>query len=531
MTHWTAIANFLGGIGLFLLGMRLMTDGLKVAAGGALRELLKAATGNRFRALLFGAGITALVQSSSAVLFATIGFVNAGLLTLGPAVGLIFGANLGTTLTSWIVALVGFKLNLKLFAMPMIALGTGLWLSGSARRAALGQAAIGFGVFFLGLDVLKDAFAGSDQMLDLATLAGDGVLTMLVFAALGIALTLIMQSSSAALAVTLTAASQDVIPLEAAAAMVVGANIGTTSTAVFATLGATAAAKRTAAAHVIFNLIAGTVALLLLPWIVAVAVAIGRMFGAGDLPATLLAIVHTQVNLLGILVVWPLLPRLVRWLETLFSGAEREDLARPRHLDANVLATPRLALDAAWMEIDRLGEMAQTMARTAISREIADIRSTEAEFEQLEALGEKIIDFTSRISSSGDPVIDEALPEVLRTAQYLRAVGEAALDLARQPTPELSPEAQQTMVRIGQAADQALTQISDVDRLDESAAAVIESDFEREYKQCKADLLKRGSRAEIRSSALVRALDRISSFRRMIGQALKATTLAARRPV
>jgi len=140
MLHWTSIANFLGGIGLFLLGMRLMSDGLKVAAGGALRELLKAATGNRFRALLFGAGITALVQSSSAVIFATIGFVNAGLLTLGPAVGLIFGANLGTTLTSWIVALVGFKLDLKLFAMPMIALGTALWLSGNARRSALGQA-------------------------------------------------------------------------------------------------------------------------------------------------------------------------------------------------------------------------------------------------------------------------------------------------------------------------------------------------------------------------------------------------------
>ncbi|MFU8878659.1 MAG: Na/Pi cotransporter family protein, partial [Wenzhouxiangellaceae bacterium] len=516
MLHWTSIANFLGGIGLFLLGMRLMSDGLKVAAGGALRELLKAATGNRFRALLFGAGITALVQSSSAVIFATIGFVNAGLLTLGPAVGLIFGANLGTTLTSWIVALVGFKLDLKLFAMPMIALGTALWLSGKARRSALGQAAIGFGVFFLGLDVLKDAFVGADQTLDLATLAGDGVLAMLLFAAIGIVLTLIMQSSSAALAVTLTAASQQVIPLEAAAAMVVGANIGTTSTAVFATLGATAAAKRTAAAHVIFNLIAGAIALLLLPWIVAAAIAIGRFLGAGDLPATLLAIVHTQVNILGILAVWPLLPRLVSWLEKRFTEAEREDLARPRHLDDNVLATPRLALDAAWMEIDRMDEMAQAMARAAISRESRDAPATEAEFGQLEALAGRIIDFTSRISSGGDPVIDEALPNVLRTAQYLRGAGEAALDLARLPAPELSAEAEQTMIRLAQASDRALTRLSTSDHMDESAAAEIASEFEVEYQQCKADLLKRGSRAEIRSSSLVRALDRLSSLRRMV---------------
>ncbi|MEQ8514773.1 MAG: Na/Pi symporter, partial [Chromatocurvus sp.] len=271
MLHWTTIANFLGGIGLFLLGMRLMTDGLKVAAGGALRELLKAATGSRLRALLFGAGITALVQSSSAVIFATIGFVNAGLLSLGPAVNLIIGANLGTTLTSWIVALVGFKLDLKLFAMPMIAIGTALWLSGASRRGALGGAIIGFGVFFLGLDVLKDAFSGLDQALDLAAFAGDGILALLMFTGIGVLLTLLMQSSSAALAVTLTAAAQGVISLEAAAGIVVGANIGTTSTAVFSTIGATAAARRTAASHVVFNVIAGVLALLLLPWLIAVA--------------------------------------------------------------------------------------------------------------------------------------------------------------------------------------------------------------------------------------------------------------------
>lgn len=441
MLHWTTIANFLGGIGLFLLGMRLMTDGLKVAAGGALRELLKAATGSRLRALVFGAGITALLQSSSAVIFATIGFVNAGLLGLGPAVNLIIGANLGTTLTSWIVALVGFKLDLKLFAMPMIALGTALWLSGSSRREALGGAVIGFGVFFLGLDVLKEAFSGLDRALDLAAIAGDGVLALLMFTGIGALLTLLMQSSSAALAVTLTAAAQGVIPLEAAAGVVVGANIGTTSTAVFATLGATAAARRTAAAHVIFNVVAGAIALLLLPWLIALSRLIADATGASDLPATQLAILHTQVNLLGVMVIWPLLPRLVTWLERRFLAAEKADAALPRHLDDTVL------------------------------------------------------------------------------------------DLSRSPRTRLSDSALETVIALEASVDRALTALADLTSQTGVSPAEVVAEFDNLYKQTKADLLRRGSRGELRSATLVQALDRLSSIRRIVNQTRKATVLMLGRPV
>lgn len=530
MLHWTTIANFLGGIGLFLLGMRLMTDGLKVAAGGALRELLKAATGSRLRALVFGAGITALVQSSSAVIFATIGFVNAGLLSLGPAVNLIIGANLGTTLTSWIVALVGFKLDLKLFAMPMIALGTALWLSGNPRREALGGAVIGFGVFFLGLDVLKDAFAGLDQTLDLAAFAGDGVLALLLFTGIGVLLTLLMQSSSAALAVTLTAAAQGVISLEAAAGIVVGANIGTTSTAVFATLGATAAARRTAAAHVIFNVIAGLIALLLLPWLIALARMIADATGAADLPATQLAILHTQVNLLGLIVIWPLLPRLVTWLERRFLAAEKADAALPRHLDDTVLATPRLALDAAWQEIERMGDMAMALARAVISEEAPNAQGFASEVATLEKLGERIVDFSARINSGGDAVIDEALPDALRAAQHYRAVGESVLDLARSARTGLSDGALDTVIALESAVNRALTGLADLKGIDDSSPAEAVAEFDSLYKQSKADLLRRGSRGELRSATLVQALDRLSSIRRIVNQTRKATVLTLGRP-
>lgn len=525
MLHWTTVANFLGGIGLFLLGMRLMTDGLKVAAGGALRELLKAATGSRLRALVFGAGITALVQSSSAIIFATIGFVNAGLLGLGPAVNLIIGANLGTTLTSWIVALVGFKLDLKLFAMPMIALGTALWLSGSSRREALGGAVIGFGVFFLGLDVLKDAFSGLDQALDLAALAGDGVFALLMFTGIGVLLTLLMQSSSAALAVTLTAAAQGVIPLEAAAGVVVGANIGTTSTAVFATLGATAAARRTAATHVIFNVIAGAIALLLLPWLITLARMIADATGASDLPATQLAILHTQVNLLGVIVIWPLLPRLVTWLERRFLAAEKADAALPRHLDDTVLATPRLALDAAWQEIERMGDMAMALARAVISQEDANPEKFAEEVATLEKLGQRIVDFSARINSGGDVVIDEALPDALRAAQHYRAVGDSARDLARSPRTGLSDGALETVIALEASVDRSLTALAELTNQTGVSPAEAVAEFDNLYKQTKADLLRRGSRGELRSATLVQALDRLSSIRRIVNQTRKATVL------
>jgi len=536
MLQWTTIANFLGGIGLFLLGMRLMTDGLKVAAGGTLRELLKAATGNRLRALFFGAGITALVQSSSAVIFATIGFVNAGLLSIGPAVNLIIGANLGTTLTSWIVALVGFKLDLKLFAMPMIALGTGLWLSGAYRREALGGAIIGFGVFFLGLDVLKGAFAGLDQALDLAAFAGDGVLALLMFTGIGILLTLLMQSSSAALAITLTAAAQGIVALDAAAAIVVGANIGTTSTAVFATLSATAAARRTAAAHVIFNVIAGAVALILLPWLITLARMIADATGAADLPATQLAILHTQVNLLGVFVIWPLLPHLVTWLERRFLAAENADASLPRHLDDTVLTTPRLALDAAWQEIERMGGMAIALAQGVIRREEANAQTLAAEVATLEKLGERIIDFSARINSGGDALIDKALPDALRAAQHYRAVGESVLELAHSPRIGLSDGAMKTVVALETSMNLALTALSDLSLTQSSSVQASSpedavAEFDRIYGQGKADLLRRGSRGELRSPSLVRALDRLSSARRIVNQTRKATLLLLARPV
>lgn len=522
-----SIFNFLGGIGLFLLGMRLMTDGLKIAAGPALRGLLNAATGSTPRALAAGALVTAVVQSSSAVMFAVIGFVNAGLLSLAQAVGLVFGANLGTTLTSWIVALVGFEFDLAAISMPAIAGGMALWISGEGRRGALGQALVGFGVFFLGLAALKAAFAGLGPEVGLDRFPVEGVGGVLLFALIGAVLTVLMQSSSASLALTLTAASQGLLPLPVAAAMVVGANIGTTSTAVFATIGATAAARRTAAAHVVFNLLAGALGLLLLGPLLTLAAWLAALIGAASLPATELALLHTLLNLIGILAVWPLMPRLVRFLEGRFRKPEQADPARPRHLDSAVAATPALAVEATRLELIRLSELAHRMAGRAISVEDQVALDLKPEFEVIDTLGGRIMDFAASIQSGGVEALDALLPSALRVTQHYRMMAERAEELAQMAVTHDRSEAVQAVISDLQLDAVRLLGRSAPAGAGEPASELSEGldAFEARYHACKASLLRAGSRRELASTALVRELDRISALRRIVEQAVKARLL------
>lgn len=526
MIGWQTIFSFAGGVGLFLLGMRLMSDGLRIAAGDTLRDLLLAATGSRIRALFSGVLVTALVQSSSAVIFAVIGFVNAGLLSLGQAVGLVFGANLGTTFTAWIVAAIGLKLDLQVVAMPCVALGMAMWLASRGRKSALGQALVGFAVFFIGLDVLQEAFAGVGQELSPSG-AGSHIADTLLYAGSGVLLTLLMQSSSAALAVTLTAAAQGLVPLSAAAALVVGANLGTTSTAVFASLGATPAARRTAAAHVTFNVAAGVAALIALPWLLQLSGWLVLTVQPG--PATQLAMLHTLVNLLGVVLLWPWIPRLVSLLERRIGAHERADEALPRFIDRTVLATPRLAVDAARLELARMGAIAHRMARTALSKKDGDAAMLSGDLDQLERLGAAIIEFVARIDGAGVAYINAALPNLVRIAQYYRGMAERSMDLAGMtPARSLSEEVLALIGEPRALADRLLSICEQVDR-DETADAVAIKQaldrFEDAYQAAKSSLLHVGSRGALGAASLVRVLDRLSALRRIVEQAAKAAIL------
>lgn len=522
--HWYGLVAFAGGIGLFLLGMRLMSDGLKIAAGSALRGLLASATRSLGRGFASGLLITALVQSSGAVLFATIGFVNAGLLSLGQSIGLIFGANVGTTLTAWIVALVGFNVDLQALAMPAVAAGMALWIGGRGRRSALGQALVGFGVFFLGLDALKDSFADIGDVFDLAVWAVPGALGVLMFAALGIVLTVLMQSSSAALAVTLTAAAGGLIPLAAGAAMVIGANIGTTSTAVFATFGATSAARRVAAAHVIFNLVAGAAALSMLPLMLAAVVWIEALLGLEGRPATSLAMLHTLANLLGVALMWPVTGWLIGFLERRFAARELDE-GQPRHLDRAVLATPRLAIDALVLELGRMAAIAHRMARTVLSSEAPQDGRLDSEHAALERLGEAVIDFVGALESGGDAVVEAGQPAAVRVVQYFRAMAERVVEWGRAPRAAPLPAGPaQQLAALRSAADHALTFADpSQDGLPDAAALITDLEsFEEIYRQTKDTLLRAGGHGLISAPVLVRVLDEASYLRRIVEQANKA---------
>lgn len=426
------IGMLVGGLGLFLLAVNMITDGLKLAAGDALRNILTKATQSPGRGIVSGMGITAIVQSSSAVTVATIGFVNAGLLNIYQALGVVYGANIGTTATGWLVALIGFNIKIESFAIPLIGIGMLLRLTGGeTRRAPLGLAIAGFGLFFVGIDVLKDAFAGMAAAIDLQRFTAEGVSGIFLYLVIGFLMTVLTQSSSAAIAITLTAATGGIVGPYAAAAMVIGANVGTTSTAVISVIGATSNAKRVAAAHVVFNLATGVMALLLLPIMFGIVKAISDLAGLQDVPVVSLALFHTTFNVLGVLLMWPLTRKLTDFLEQRFTSAEEIE-GRPRYLDKTVAISPTLALNALGLELAHVGNIARRMSKAMLSQEQGIGIQLKSDRSAILKLVREIGEFVSRLERSTMPTdIASELPKVLRTSQYYIMTAELVRDIAK----------------------------------------------------------------------------------------------------
>ncbi|MEZ6162931.1 MAG: Na/Pi symporter [Phycisphaerales bacterium] len=333
----------LGGIGLFLLGMLFLTEGIKLFAGTALRELLKRYIRGPLSGMAVGTGITAILQSSSATMLTVIGFVSAGLITFPQALGVIFGANLGTTSTGWIVSMLGFKLSIGAGALPMIFIGALLRLLTSGRWSALGTAVAGFGLLFFGIGMMQEGMGGLSAHIDLARFAGEGVPAILILVVVGIVMTIIMQSSSAAMAITLAALHTGGIDIAQGAALVIGQNVGTTVTAAIAAIGGTNAARRTAVAHIAFNILTGLIALALLPVFV---------WGVGEWEASsghiagvgVLAGFHTGFNVVGIAVFLPMVGRFSRLIERLVPEHRS---SFERHLDPSVAGLGKVGMETA----------------------------------------------------------------------------------------------------------------------------------------------------------------------------------------
>lgn len=523
---WEIVTGLVGGIGLFLLGMTLMTDGLKIAAGKALRKILQSSTHTRARALGSGFLITSLVQSSSAVTVATIGFVNAGLLKLSQSVWVIYGSNVGTTMTGWLVALLGFHIKIQLMALPAIGIGMFFKLfSNNERHAAYGFALTGFGVLFLGIDILKSTFIGLEHTIDLQMLAGTGLAHLLLFLVLGFIMTLLMQSSSAAMAITLTAAGSGLIPLEAAAAMVIGGNLGTTSTAVIAAVGVTSNAKRVAASHVIFNLVTGAVALLTLPvWLWLVREMSGLVEPA-SYTATLLALFHTIFNVLGVLLMWFFTAPMVAYLEKRFV-ADEEDESKTRYLDATMVNTPDLAHQALGLELARVADMVARMAKDAISTELGQSRRLHKDHQIVIRLVEHIAKFINQVQKVEIPeYLSPKFTIALAAARYFMEVADLAkqIDAAQSEEPHKLTKELHEAINVFRKLSVSALDIEDYDVFHSEAGLAEQrtAEIDKEYERLKNHLLHQGSLGNVPVRQVVGHIELLKNTERLVCEMLK----------
>ncbi|MBP1670694.1 MAG: hypothetical protein H6Q22_266 [Bacteroidetes bacterium] len=355
------VLKLLGSIGLFLYGMTLMSEGLQKVAGEKMRNVLAAMTSNSFKRVLTGLFITSIIQSSSATTVMVVSFVNAGLLTLTQSVGVIMGANIGTTVTAWIISLLGFKFDISMFSIPLVGVGFVLMMFKSKKKKSMGEFVIGFALLFLGLTFLKDSVpdlkANPEIFAFLQQWTNYGFGSVLIFVLIGTILTMIMQSSSATMALTLVMASYGWIPFELAAAMVLGENIGTTITANIAAAVANVSARRAALAHTVFNVF-GVIWVLTLykpvMFVVAkITIAVFSIDPYTNSEAILYGIsfLHTLFNTTNTLILVWFTPQIVKLVTKVIKSKDTEEVFRLKYIQGGVLSTAELSLSQAKYEI------------------------------------------------------------------------------------------------------------------------------------------------------------------------------------
>ena len=405
------IFTLLGALGMFLIGMNLMSSGLQKVAGDRLRGFLSAMTSNPFKGVLTGLGITTIIQSSSATTVMVVSFVNAGLLTLAQAIGVIMGANIGTTVTAWMVSWLGFKADISILAVPMMLFGFLFSNSKKDQRKNIGELIIGFSLLFLGLSFMKESVPDlreTPQVLEFVrNWSSYGFGSVLLFLAFGTILTLVLQSSSATMAITLIMLSMGWIPFEMACAMVLGENIGTTITANIAASVGNTFAKRAALSHTIFNLFGVIWALILFkPFLRLVGIITENVFGVpnpaaegfvvtdsnspeGTAALYGLSMLHTLFNLTNTLIlIWftKSIAKAVSWIIKAPKNQEKE-VFRLQYISAGPLATPELSVEQAFEEIINFAKISKNGADYAKSA------INEADSDKFEELRKKLVKY------------------------------------------------------------------------------------------------------------------------------------------
>lgn len=417
------ILTLLGSLGLFLYGMTLMSEALQKVAGDKLRNILAAMTSNSFSRIVTGLFITAVIQSSSATTVMVVSFVNAGLLSLVQSIGVIMGANIGTTMTAWLISLLGFKADISILAIPLIAFGFAFMMFKSNKKKSIGELIIGFSLLFLGLSFLKDSvpdLQNSPEVLAfLQKWTNFGFGSVLMFVFIGTILTIVLQSSSATMALTLVMCNNGWIPFEMGAAMVLGENIGTTITANIAASVANVSARRAAMAHSVFNLFGVLWVLILFhPFLLVVSkiiMAMGLdnplMPGASS-NSTLYAIsmVHTLFNVCNALVLVWFTNQIAQLVTKIIKGKKEEEVFRLQYIHGGLLNTAELSLSQAKAEIIHYAQICKR--QYAYAQEALNTTDNER-FDQLYKKLEEYEQITDRIE--------------LEIAKYLNNIAEGQL--------------------------------------------------------------------------------------------------------
>lgn len=340
------------GVSIFLFGMLSLEEGFKKFSGGALENILRKSTDKLYKSIGFGMIATTIMQSSSLVSVLTISFLGAGLIGLAQGIGIVFGANIGTTTGAWLVAGFGLKVDIAAYAMPMLVFGIILIFQKAKGLKGIGYILSGLGFLFLGIHYMKDGFEAFKSTIDLASFGGTGIKYLFIFTGIGIFATVVMQSSHATLVLIITALAVGQISYENALALAIGANVGTTITAIIGAMSSNIAGKRLAVAHLIFNVVTGLIAIVFIHQIMFSVDFISSYVGIANDDYTLkLAIFHTIFNAIGVLVMIPFINRLVLFLESALkekiqNTTNKLQYATPKYLNVSVLELPSTAMAA-----------------------------------------------------------------------------------------------------------------------------------------------------------------------------------------
>ncbi|MDD6892604.1 MAG: Na/Pi cotransporter family protein [Bacteroidales bacterium] len=475
--------KLLGSLALFLYGMKIMSEGLQKFAGDRLRSILTAMTTNRVTGVLTGVLITALIQSSSATTVMVVSFVNAGLLTLSQSIGVIMGANIGTTVTAWIISALGFKVSVSAFSLPLLAIGIPLLFSQKSNRKSVGEFVFGFSFLFMGLDMLKgnapDLGANPDMLAFVQNYTDMGFLSVLLFVLIGTVLTMIVQASAATMAITLIMCANGWISFELGAALVLGENIGTTITANLAALTANTPARRAALAHMMFNvfgvlwvLIAFKPFLLCVNWIVDDLMAVDPD-PTVSVPFKLSAF-HSCFNVCNVLLLIWFVPIIEKAVCRIIPQKEADEEYRLQFISGGLLSTAELSILQARKEINLFAERIQRMFRmvpellhTENENDFNKLFSRIEKYEnisdnmELEIANYLTLVSEGRLSSESKVQIQEMLREVTE----IESIGDSCYNLARtinrkrRGTEDFTPAQYNHIEEMFRLTDNALTQM------------------------------------------------------------------------